>query len=353
MVKFRSMIHVVMLVTLLIIANGCKPDRDSDVRVTTYTPQSITTTTVNCGGDVIVTQGLVLNELGVCWSTNRNPTVEDTCLSTSIWNKPFTCTITGLDPGTVYHVRAFALRGLEYYYGEDVKIKTLSGDLPTVITSEVNNITVSSAVCSGVVTNDGNLPVVERGLCWSTNPNPTIDDDFEIGGSGLGSFTIELVGLEQNTTYYVRAYAKNYYGVSYGSIASFTTYYGELPTVTTSEVTDVTWNSAIGGGEVVSDGGLSILERGLCWSTNPNPTIDDTHANNGSGLGPFALELNDLFENTTYYVRAYAKNYCGIGYGSQVCFSTLTSCDSWAYLINETPHEAIVNGNTMQYGFFH
>lgn len=95
------------------------PDMPNDeVKVTTYTPQDITTTTAVCGGDVIVTQGLSLNELGVCWSTGLTPTIEDPHLSTTTWNQPFVCTITGLEPNTVYHVRAYVLRGLEYCYGE-------------------------------------------------------------------------------------------------------------------------------------------------------------------------------------------------------------------------------------------
>lgn len=126
MQKFTKGIVAIMLtVATLVFAAGCKPENgDNDVRVTTYTPQDITQNSAVCGGDVIVTQGLSLSSLGVCWSTERNPTVEDAHLSTTNWNEPYVCTITGLELGTKYHVRAYALRGLEYYYGDDKTFTT-------------------------------------------------------------------------------------------------------------------------------------------------------------------------------------------------------------------------------------
>lgn len=128
MQRFMKAIIAIMLLTTMLVYVGCNKQGDSDVRVTTYKPQDITQTSAKCGGDVIVTQGLSLNELGVCWSTERNPTASDSHLSTTNWSNPYVCTITNLEPSTEYHVRAYALRGLEYYYGDDKVFTTLESN---------------------------------------------------------------------------------------------------------------------------------------------------------------------------------------------------------------------------------
>ena len=125
-----------LLMLLMVLAVSCnKPDEpnnggnnDTDVRVTTYTPQDVTATTAKCGGDVIVTQGLSLTELGVCWSTESNPVASDVHIATIEWETPFVCTLTGLEPETKYYVRAYALRGLEYYYGDEKTFTTEIND---------------------------------------------------------------------------------------------------------------------------------------------------------------------------------------------------------------------------------
>ena len=195
----------------------------------------------------------------------------------------------------------------------------------SVSTSPVTQIQAVSAVCGGEVFYDDDAAVTARGVCWSTNPTPTIADSHTVDGSGTGVFTSQITGLTSLTTYYVRAYATGNGTTVYGEEVSFqTTQLILVPTVQTQSVTNIHETYAQGSGYVTSSGGVTILERGLCWSTSPNPTLNDYHAAHSlNGLGPFGLIMDDLFPGTTYYVRAYAINSAGVGYGEDVIFTTV------------------------------
>ena len=94
---------------------------------------------------------------------------------------------------------------------------------PTVTTTSVSDITSSSAKCGGNVISDGGTSVTARGICWSTSQNPTINNSHTSSGTGTGTFTASMTGLSASTTYYVRAYATNNKGTSYGEQKNFTT----------------------------------------------------------------------------------------------------------------------------------
>ncbi len=93
----------------------------------------------------------------------------------------------------------------------------------TVITNELTNITDSSATCGGNITDDGGLTIITRGVCWATSTNPTLSDNYTVDGSGMGVFTSAITGLGPFTEYYIRAYATNSTGTSYGDQYVFRT----------------------------------------------------------------------------------------------------------------------------------
>ena len=138
---------------------------------------------------------------------------------------------------------------------------------------------------------------------------------------GTTNFSGSITCLSLSTTYYVRAYATTAAGTAYGEEKTFTTRDG-IPTVTTAEVTDIQGETATCGGNVTDKCGLTVIARGVCWGTSPNPTLDDSHTTNGSGMGNFSSSITGLTISTTYYVRAYATTSAGTGYGEQVSFTT-------------------------------
>lgn len=95
------------------------------------------------------------------------------------------------------------------------------------------------------------------------------------------------------------------------------------PTVTTNAVTMISGTAALSGGDVTADGGSPVTARGVCWSTNPNPTIADAHTSDGTGTGSFLSGITGLMMFTPYYVKAYATNIAGTAYGNQVSFTTV------------------------------
>jgi hypothetical protein len=295
--------------------------------VTTNAVSSITSTSALVGGNVTKDGGAAVTSRGVCWSTSLNPTTSNFKTIDGSGTGSFTSNITGLSANTTYYVRAYATNSNGTSYGTNVSFKTNppSPNIPTVTTNSVSSITSSSAVCGGNVISDGGATVTARGVCWSTSLNPTTSNFKTIDGSGTGSFTSNITGLSANTNYYVRAYATNSNGTSYGSNVSITTNPAlpTIPTVTTSSVSSITSSSAVCGGIVTSDGGSAVTARGVCWNTSLNPTISNFKTTDGSGTGNFASNITGLSKGTTYYVRAYATNNNGTAFGSNVTFTTL------------------------------
>lgn len=217
----KPVTKVLMLLAVLLSVIGCNPDPNE--AVVTITPQEITQTTALCG--VYVTNGFTPDKIGVCWNLCPNPTVYTNWFkeSTADFEEPFICELTDLRPGTEYFVRAYAKLGNERYYGEE-KSFTTAAIQPYVKTLSVSDITYHSATCGGAVTYDGGQEVIEKGVCWSTSIEPTIDDASCVSGSDSEfEFAVEMTNLEANTTYFVRAYAVNSLGVGYGEQISFTT----------------------------------------------------------------------------------------------------------------------------------
>jgi uncharacterized protein (TIGR02145 family) len=276
------------------------------------------------GGNIASDGGSPVTARGLCWNNASNPTTADFKTTNGSGAGSFNANLNALSASTLYYVRAYATNSAGTSYGNEVTFTTLGGSI-TLTTTAITAITVNSATSGGNITNNGGAAVTMRGVCWNTSPFPTTANSKTTNGPGNGVFVSELTGLAPNTLYYVRAYATNSLGTSYGSQLSFTTLSG-IVTLTTAEVTEITATTAVSGGEITNDGGSPVTARGVCFSTSQNPTISDSTTNDGSGNGVFVSNLTGLMPDTLYYVRAYATNGVGTFYGNEVSFTTLWSC---------------------------
>jgi len=109
-------------------------------------------------------------------------------------------------------------------------------------TTQLSNITTTTARGGGNITTDGGFTVTARGVCWSTTANPTISNSKTNDGTGTGVFSSNITGLNPGTTYHIRAYATNSVGTDYGSDLSFTTL--TIPTINSTTATSITTTAA-------------------------------------------------------------------------------------------------------------
>ena len=307
--------------------------------VTTTAISGITQTTAISGGKITDNGGTPILARGVCWSLNVNPTTANSFVAEGADTGSYIALITGLTSNVMYHVRAYATNAQGTSYGNDLSFTTIVLPLATVTTTAASSISYTTATGGGNVTTDNGSPVTSRGICWATTASPTTANSKYTEAAGLGSFTASMTGLTANITYYVRAFAVNGGGTSYGNEVSFATLAPAVPSLTTKSVSGISSNLAGSGGDISTDGGSAISAKGVCWSVNHNPDISGSKTNDGTGPASYNSTMTGLNYLTLYYVRAYATNGLGTAYGNEVSFTTTD-------LVNPGPSVPIVGTAT-------
>lgn len=327
---------------LLILIFSCtKEDPSTLPTIASKEIVDITDTSAKSGGVIISNGNDLIFERGVCWSSSSlEPTISDNKTNEGEGDEEFISEIENLSSNTTYYLRAYATNSVGTAYGDTNLFKTNAG-LPTITTSMVSLITQNSAKCGGTITAQNNLVIIARGICWGTEPLPNLLGNKTIDGTGQGEFVSNITGLNANTTYYIRAYATNTDGATaYGTDSIFKTK-ADLPTLTTNTVSSITQTTAISGGNITSNGGVSIVSRGVCWNTETLPEITDSRTSEAGGLGEFISNISELSANTLYYLRAYATNSEGeTAYGDEYVFTT--QLESIEY-----PNTAVYGGNIL------
>lgn len=323
--KNNSLIKCLMIVCALMVFAGCKKEKNT---ITEYIGTVVEGTTMAPLPNVKVS---VTNESRVLVSTVTDEAGAfsilvnfdkvrdgDSLLLDGGSDLPFQKKYDLREPGK----EQYDYRTLVLYYKTNTEVKT----------SAVTSITANSATSGGVITCGADVQIVERGVCWSKSQYPTIGSNgsaHTADGQGGGSFTSYLTNLDEKTDYYVRAYAKTRDGnVIYDNEQkSFTT----KAFITTKQVTSITANSAVCGGIIAAESDNVVLERGVCWATHEEPKINDSHTSDGQGNGEYTSNIMGLEEQTTYYVRAYARTESTVKYGEQKDFPTPALLPTFQY----------------------
>ena len=332
------------LILIVYIFYSCKKEISTKLpKVETASVDNIFNTSARLSGRVSDEGGTNVTERGFYWDTITKPEVSGTKIQVGSGSGDFCDTLNGLKSGTKYYVKAFAKNNNGISYGGETFFTTQIS-FPTVITSAITDLTETTAKVGGNVSNDGGFKVSERGIFWGTHANPILTGVKLTIGNGKGEFSQTLSGLKRSVVYYVVAYAKNIKGITYGDEVSFTTN-PTVPVITTIVASNITTFSAKIGGEVKSNGGSEVTERGIYWGTSSNPETSGTKITFGNGNGSFSGVLENLKPGKIYYFKAYAINTRGTAYGTEQTFTTLGAIPIATTL---TPSKVAANSITLK-----
>ncbi|MDE5840573.1 MAG: right-handed parallel beta-helix repeat-containing protein [Muribaculaceae bacterium] len=224
-------------VNRLKIANESSSDADIDnitvmafpegipATISTGHPIEIGNSKATVSGEIIDEGSAQVKQFGICWTTGEDPSVNSNCVDAT--SGKFTVTLSGLPAATEISYRAYALSLAGVGYGEVRKFTTLPPVLPTVETVSVDPDDFSDEesvymIVKGHLTDNGGAEIIETGVCYSTESSPSVDNDKVKGVLKDDNFSA-IIALQPSTHYYVRAYAINSVGASYGNEMEITT----------------------------------------------------------------------------------------------------------------------------------
>ena len=329
--KNLKILLIIFPLIITIIIFSCEKDtpepptgKISKITFTEITTSNISYRAATVSTTISETYGITIEQHGHCWGKVQNPDLTDSISELgALTSSTFSSTLSNLEPNTSYYIRAYVkFEDIILYSETQTTLTTVAIGFSVVSTKEVTNITAFAAESGGEITENNGGEVTVRGICWNKAGNPTISDSITVNENGMGSFTSNLTNLEFGTRYFVKAYATNEAGTSYGNEINFRT--DTLATIITLDISNITAISATAGGNITDDGDASITSRGICYNNTGMPTLNDNVKYSGSGTGSFTIGLENLYIDSTYYVRAFAINEAGVSYGEEKSFKTVT-----------------------------
>ena len=289
----------------------------NSVTFTAPTPAVTTTTAASIGANGASSGGTPSNSTtisaeGVVWATTANPTTANSLTSDGTSTSAYTSSITGLNPSTTYHYRAYIIVGGITYYDTD---HTFTTAIPAVTTTTATSVTANGATSGGTA---NVTTTTASGVVWATTANPTTANSLTNNGTS-GTYTSAITGLNPSTTYHYRAYIIYAGTTYYDTDHTFTT---GVPSVTTTTATSVSSVTATSGGTPSNIS--SATAEGVVWATTANPTIANSLTSDGTSASAYASSITGLTPATLYHYRAYITIAGTTYYGTDLQFTTTT-----------------------------
>jgi len=222
-IEFKTAFVMILLSLNLMCFFGCSKDEFQAPVVKTVEVTDISFTEVKVVGEVVMEGEATVYSRGFCWSDNPTPTILDNISQVGFGLGQFDCSITNLTPDQTYYVTAYASSRIKTVYGEVMSFQTRYSDVPVLKTNKVTQIINSNVLCGSEIVFQGASEVLVSGIVCASTQNPTITscDFLTKENIRLGNYSSILYGLSQGTTYFIRSYATNERGTSYGNEISF------------------------------------------------------------------------------------------------------------------------------------
>ena len=260
--------------------------------------------------------------------------------------------LNGLSRNVTYYVKSYSKNSIGAAESKIISFTTMA-ELPAVITGYVSDVEEYSATVSGSIEDDGGAEITDKGFVYGTSSSPDMETGFVVSaGSGSDSFSISLSGLSPNGTYYIRAYAVNPAGTSYGEEHAFTTKTA-LPSIGTISLESKTSSMLRLSALILDDGGETPSEVGFYYSTSEDFTLSSALKASASLSGStFKAEITGLARATIYHVRAYVVNSVGECLSEEVTLTTMAELPivETSSVTDITEYAAMCGGNIVDDG---
>jgi hypothetical protein len=318
--KFNKTLLLCFIIGIALLSTCKKVEKE--MLVTTGTASNILANSADVSGNIL-DMGKGPSQYGHCYSKNPGPDVTMTKTEKGIPTSTglFTSSLSGLDAGAKYYVKAYLSRGEEVVYGNEINFTTSAASAPGVSTAVITSITETGATSGGNITSNGGAPVTDKGVCWGTSALPTTSGNKVSSGAGSETFLSSITGLTSGVIYYVRAYATNISGTAYGNELTFMSL--KAPLATTTAASAVTSTTAILNGIVVANNFSTSVtfEWGLTTGYGSSLTATPSTVIDASPTGVSA-NISFLSPGTVYHFRVKATSTGGTSYGDDMTLLT-------------------------------